>query len=347
LRRIQLGPEEKKRLQFDRFHHPCPLVQKRSEVIVLRANGLSYEQIADICGITTRTVSSIVRLFKANGVDGLRRVVPNRPRSHLTEYRQTIEDHFRTHPPATIAEAIAAIEKLTGLRRQPTQVRKYLNSIGMKPRRLGMIPAKADPDEQRKFLEQKLQSRIEQAKAGQRVLLFTDAAHFVRGSYLGIVWCFERLFLRGPSGRQRLNVLGALNAITHQLTMVTNDTYINAESFCYLLQMIAKQYAGQVVTVVLDNARYQKCQFVYDMAASLNIELLYLPSYSPNLNLIERLWKFVKKKCLYSKYYGNFADFRATILGCLNEMRGTHRDEIRSLLTLKFQTFENTKPMAA
>lgn len=347
MRRIELSPEEKRRLQFDRFHHPCPLVQRRSEVILLRANGLSYEQIADICGITTRTVSSYIRLFKTHGVDGLRRVVPNRPKSRLADYRETLEEHFRQHPPTTIAEAIAEIERLTGLRRQPTQVRKYLKSIGMLPRRVGMIPAKADPEKQREFLEQQLEGRIEEAKAGQRVLLFTDAAHFVRGAYLGILWCFERLFIRGPSGRQRLNVLGALNAITQELTMVTNDTYINAETFCHLLRMIASEYAGKTVTVVLDNARYQKCKLVLEVAASLNIELLYLPAYSPNLNLIERLWKFVKKKCLYSKFYDNFADFKASILGCLNEMQGKHRDELRSLLTLKFQTFENRKPMAA
>ena len=347
MRRIQLSPDEKRRLRLDRFHHPCPLVQRRSDVILLRTAGLSYEQIADLCGITTRSVSSYVRLFQTHGVEGLGRVAPNRPTSHLAEYRQTLEGHFRAHPPATISEAIADIERLTGLRRQPTQVRKYLHSIGMKPRRVGMIPAKADPDEQREFLEHKLEGRIEEAKAGQRVLLFTDAAHFVRGAYLGILWCFERLFVRGPSGRQRLNVLGALNAISHELTMVTNETYVNAETFCQLLHMIAKEYVGQSVTVVLDNARYQKCQLVYQVAESLNIELLYLPPYSPNLNLIERLWKFVKKKCLYSKFYDNFSDFKASILGCLDEMQGKHRDEIRSLLTLKFQTFENRKPMAA
>lgn len=101
------------------------------------------------------------------------------------------------------------------------------------------------------------------------------------------------------------------------------------------------------VTVVRDNARYQKCKIAYEMAASLDIELLYLPSYSPNLNSIERLWKFVKKKCLYFKFYDNFAGFKASILECLNELQGKHRDEIRSLLTLRFQTFENRKFMAA
>jgi transposase len=88
--------------------------------------------------------------------------------------------------------------------------------------------------------------------------------------------------------------------------MVCNETYINAESVCERLKKIADQYAGLPITVVLDNARYQKCKLVQELALSLSIELLYLPAYSPNLNLIERLWKFVKKKCLWSKYYQDF-----------------------------------------
>jgi len=84
--------------------------------------------------------------------------------------------------------------------------------------------------------------------------------------------------------------------------MVTNDTYITADSVCELLRRIAKLNLGMPITLVLDNARYQKCNIVTALALQLNIELLYLPAYSPNLNLIERLWKFVKKKVLYSKY---------------------------------------------
>lgn len=115
-----------------------------------------------------------------------------------------------------------------------------------------------------------------------------------------MLWCFVRQFVRAPSGRQRFNVLGALNAITHELVLVTNDTYINALSVCDLLRRIAALELTVPITLVLDNPRYQKCHLVRDLAATLNIELLYLPTYSPNLNLIERLWKFVKKKCLYS-----------------------------------------------
>ena len=80
-----------------------------------------------------------------------------------------------------------------------------------------------------------------------------------------------------------------------------------------------------------------------DLAATLNIELLYLPSYSPNLNLIERLWKLVKKKCLYSKYYDDFELFKGAITDCLAQTDTTYKEELDSLLTLKFQSFKKAQ----
>jgi transposase len=93
------------------------------------------------------------------------------------------------------------------------------------------------------------------------------------------------------------------------------------------------------ITLVLDNARYQKCALVRELAQSLNIELLYLTTYSPNLNLIERLWRFVKKQCLYSIYYADFDAFKAAISSCLEECHTTYKQELDSLLTLRFQSF--------
>lgn len=179
--------------------------------------------------------------------------------------------------------------------------------------------------------------------AGKRLVFFVDAAHFVLGAYLGFLWCFERLFVKSGAGRQRFNVLGALNAVTHELIIVTNEAYINAQSVCALLQKIADQGFSLPITLVLDNARYQKCHVVSELAALLQIELLYLPTYSPNLNLIERLWKFVKKQCLYSIYYPDFAAFKAAISTCLDQCHTKHKTELDSLLTLKFQSFENVK----
>src|SRR5437763_886272 len=101
--------------------------------------------------------------------------------------------------------------------------------------------------------------------------------------------------VRAPSGRQRFNVLGALHALTHQLITVTNDSYIDATSVCELLEKIAALGLCTPITLVMDNARYQHCRLVLQRAAALGIEILFLPPYSPNLNLIERLWKFVRK----------------------------------------------------
>ncbi len=157
--------------------------------------------------------------------------------------------------------------------------------------------------------------------------------------FLGILWSFKRLFIKAPSGRKRFNVLGALNAVTHELITVTNNTYINAQSFCDLLWRISRLDNRVPITLVLDNVRYQKCKLVWELAESLDIELLYIPPYSPNLNIIERLWKFVQKQCLYSKYYSEFKDFKNTIVNCLNQTDTTYKEELDSLLTLRFCVF--------
>ena len=108
-----------------------------------------------------------------------------------------------------------------------------------------------------------------------------DAAHFVFGAFLGYLWCFARCWIKAPSGRQRFNVLGALNAITYEVITVTNLTYINSESVCQLLRKLVALGLQVPITLVLDNARYQRCALVQSVADALGIELLYLPGTSP------------------------------------------------------------------
>ncbi len=113
-----------------------------------------------------------------------------------------------------------------------------------------------------------------------------------------------------------------------------------------LVKIALKRTAEVPITIVLDNARYQRCKVVTEKAAELGIELLFLPPYSPNLNLIERLWKFVKKQVLYSKYYEKFEDFKAAITKCLEQSETKHKEALDSLLKLNFQTFSETKVIA-
>jgi transposase len=151
----------------------------------------------------------------------------------------------------------------------------------------------------------------------------------------------------GPSGRKRYNVLAALNAVTQEVIRVANHSYINAESVCGLLRQIAAAGLPRPITLVLDNARYQRCALVQSLARSLRIELLFLPSYSPNLNLIERLWKFVKKESLASRPLPNYDAFTQTIDDCLNNLRTKYQEQMQTLLTLNFQTYEDEPVLAA
>lgn len=185
------------------------------------------------------------------------------------------------------------------------------------------------------------------AQAGQGHVFFVDAAHFVFGTFLCCLWSFTRLFVRAASGRQRFNVLGAWNAVTRQLVAVTNTTVVNTATMCELLHKIAALGLTGPITLVLDNARYQRNAVVMACAEQLGIRLLFLPSYSPNLNLIERLWKFIKRRSLYGRYHPTFADFRATIEETLANIPTTHATDLASLMTLNFQRFENVSLMAA
>ena len=176
-------------------------------------------------------------------------------------------------------------------------------------------------------------------------MFFVDAAHFVHGAFLGYVWSVARFFILSPSGRKRYNVLGAIDAINLQLIKITNDTYVNAETFCELLVEIYIQNFEVPISLVLDNAKYQKCEFVQKSAELLGIELLYLPSYSPNLNIIERLWKWLKKDCLYSKYYEKFAQFKEAINNSIEKINLEKNQDIKKLLNLKFQLFDKPQIM--
>jgi hypothetical protein len=103
-----------------------------------------------------------------------------------------------------------------------------------------------------------LAPRFAAAIAGDRVGCFMDAAHVVLAPFVGIVWCCQRLFVKAPSGRQRLNVLAALNVICHGLFTVEHRTYVTSETVCELLRVLARAHQGRLITMILDNARDQR-----------------------------------------------------------------------------------------
>ena len=339
--RIEFTPAEIDQLYQERMNHPHPRVRQMMEVLYLKALQVPHEEICRITRISPKTLRRYLRLYQEGGLEALKALNFYQPQSQLGAYEARIRQAFEAKPPATVKEARAKIEELTGLRRSLSQIRTFMKKIGLKLRKVAQIPAKADVKKQKAFLEQELTPRIDEAQEGRRHLFFVDAAHFVLRPFLTFVWCFVRLFLKAPAGRQRYNVLGALHATSRQLVTVTNETYINALSVLKLLKELAARFRDAPITLVMDNARYQRCRLVMAEAQKLGIELLFLPPYSPNLNLIERLWKFVKKKALYSEYYEDFTAFKKGINHCLDNLQSEHKEELASLLTLNFQTFEN------
>lgn len=203
------------------------------------------------------------------------------------------------------------------------------------------LPAKANLAGQEQFKTETLEPLVEQAQRGHLHLFFVDAAHFVFLPFLGYLYSLVVRYIKSASGRKRYNVLGALNAVTKELVTVTNHTYINAEAVCALLEALRLEFPYGRLVLVMDNARYQRCRKVFDKAAELQIELLFLPPYSPNLNLIERLWRFVKKEVLYNQTYQDYDAFCQAILDCLAQTNTTHKAALDTLLVPKFQTFQN------
>lgn len=196
---------------------------------------------------------------------------------------------------------------------------------------------------QREFYNDTLKPLMDKAADGRETLLFLDASHFVMGcDYLGFIYGKVRRFVKSFSGRKRYNVLGAIDFATKEVVTVTNDTYITATEVCDILHKIASKYTGRAIHLVLDNARYQKCKVVQKLAAELCIDLVYIPPYSPNLNLIERLWKFVKSE-LRTKYYDDFVVFCTRIDQIIASTSTINRGKISKLIGDKVQLFDDLK----
>ncbi len=322
------------------MEHPSGLIKKKLHVVYLKALGLAHNEIERIARTSADSVTRYLKEYAEGCLAGLGVSRTHRPISSLQPYHEQIKSHFLKQPPHTVSEASHEIEILTGIKLGPSACRDFMHKpLSMKFRKMGVIPAKADPKKQSEFLNDELEPLLEEEKQGKRKVFFVDAAHFVMGAFLGMLWCFERLFLKSSSGCKRYNVLGAFSVKVTDLVTITNDAYINSDTIVDLLIKLKKEYTDITLTLVMDNARYQRCAKVTEHAEVLGINILFLPPYSPNLNLIERLWKFTKKKCLYNRYHETFCDFKEAIDDCIDKVKSVFKEQVKTLLNPKFQLF--------
>lgn len=149
--RIQFTEEQINALDYERYHHPHPRVQKKMEALWLKSQGLSHSEIARLTKISPNTLRAYLRQYLCGGISALKTVNFRRQQSQLMDHHHPLEDYFLKHPPATIKQAQTEIHQLTGIFRSENRVRLFLKSIGLKPIKVGSIPAKADIEEQARF----------------------------------------------------------------------------------------------------------------------------------------------------------------------------------------------------
>lgn len=129
---VEFSAEIIEKLNYERYHHPSPKVQKKMEVLYLKSQGMSHKEIRRICRICKTTLAAYLKQYRDHGLEGLKVLHYKGNPSDLNEHATTLEAYFKTHLPRTTAEAQAVIEEITGIRRSPTQVRAFMKRIGMR-----------------------------------------------------------------------------------------------------------------------------------------------------------------------------------------------------------------------
>jgi len=149
--KIEFTEEEKRALNYERYNHPSPRVQRKMEALWLKSQGIFHKDIAKLTGVSINVITQYIKEYQTGGIEKLKEINFYQPKSELIEHQETIENYFKDHPPATIKEAMDVIEKITGLKRSEKSIRKFLNKIGLRRRKVGMVPSKADVEKQEDF----------------------------------------------------------------------------------------------------------------------------------------------------------------------------------------------------
>lgn len=174
----------------------------------------------------------------------------------------------------------------------------------------------------------------------EQVLLFLDPMHQIHNNENDYSWQLKGLEgtkqVLANTGRKRLNIIGAINPVSLQPTIILTEENCSAEVIEAFLEEVKIQYSqAKTICVILDNARYQRSNLVQTTAKFFNIDLIYLPPYSPNLNLIERLWRYFKKEVMKNKYYADYATFENAVETFFSQFQDRMKD-LKPLLNFKF-----------
>lgn len=314
-------------------------VADRLRVILYKGEGHSHKYIAKLLQMGRNQVSHLLQRFQQGGLPAL--LQPNQAggsTAKLTvEQQQALKVELKSKIYATAFQVIAWVDKQWGVVYELSGMHKLLKRLGFSYKKNRLVPSQADPELQRQFV-QWLAGLHQHMKAEDR-LYFADAVHFKHNAEAGYGWSEvgEPHQIPTNTGRQRYNVLGAYCLQTHQHLFLLTPDNINQDKLIEFLDLLRAKHPGQAqIYLIVDNARYHHAQRVQAQAQQLRIRLEYLPPYSPNLNPIERLWKFVRKKFFKDRYRDTFANFCSQLEDFFANL-DQFQDELTSLLTENFE----------
>lgn len=310
----------------------------RIKAILFLNQGFDFDTTARLLMLDETTIRRYLKEFKASGVDGLLEDHYSGSESFLsTIQQQELTLYLKGHTLKTVKEVAAYTKTKYSMEYSIEGMTHLLHKLGFVYKKTKIIPGKLDPAKQEAFKAE--YEKLKQIKNPEDKIYFLDASHPHHNNESSYGWIYKGTdrWIKTNTGRKRVNINGALNL--EDLTVITRlEETINADAMILLIKNIEEHQPEGQIYLILDNARYNHAKKVKShIRHSGRAHLVFLPSYSPNLNIIERLWLFLHQKILYDKYYETFPEFKTAVVTFLENIQ-QYRKELKTLLTDSFQT---------
>lgn len=307
----------------------------RIKTILLLDEGWSYSKIAQALLLDDATCRRYFKQYQEEGLEGLLEDGYQGGKCKLTVLQETeLKQHLTDTLFYAAKEVCAYVEKTYGVKYTSEGMVHLLHRLGFSYKKQTKIPGKSDVEKQKAFLQE--YDELKRRKGLADRIYFMDGVHPQHNVEAARGWILrgKEKEIRTNTGRKRVNLNGAYN-IEDQELIFRQDDRINAQSTIDLFKEIEEKHPeSKKIYVICDNATYYRSKLVRKYLMTSRIEIKFLPSYSPNLNLIERLWKFFHKK-VRRKYYEAYDDFQQACLGFFKNL-DQHKEELTSLITENF-----------
>ena len=295
--------------------------------VILLGTGWTLNKVKTALLLDDETLRGYVDKYRNGGVSCL--ISTNhkgRERRLTVSEEDVLRDELDTNIHLTTNSVIEYVKEKFVIKYSMSGIRDLLHRLGYEYKKPKLVPGNPDIDAQEEFI--KYYEDFMLNKPVDAEIVFLDAVHPEHNTMAAYGWIKrgEKRELKTNSGRQRLNLHGAINAETHEVTVIESET-IDKDSTVQLLEILEQKYFyASMLYIILDNARYHYSKEVKAWLQGKKIKLVFLPPYSPNLNLIERLWKFFKKKVLYNKYYKDVKEFRKACIAFFSKIEQFSND---------------------